>query len=98
MREAISPAIGAYYLEQVLKKNSALLAARCGEAASRTLINRLTQALGSAEEDSYSYIWRAAIEERNYTHGEIRDILLDALRDVLLQLCVASPSDARNVV
>ena len=75
-----------YHLGEVLKTSARKLGERCGADAVDMLAHRLSDYIGSAEDDKYSYIWRSAIEDHEQdTHKEdTRGVLVDAVRDAAL--------------
>lgn len=81
-----SGVLDSYYLGEVLKPSAKKLGERCGAAAVQMLARRLTEYIGSAEDDKYSYIWRSAIEdhEQDVHKEDARAILVDAVRDAAL--------------
>jgi hypothetical protein len=78
--------LDSYHLSEVLKPSARKLGERCGAAAVDMLTRRLTDFIGSAEEDKYSYTWRSAIEdhEQDANKEDSRAVLLDAVRDAAL--------------
>jgi hypothetical protein len=78
--------LDSYHLSEVLKPSARRLGERCGAAAVDMLAHRLTEYIGSAEDDKYSYIWRSAIEdhEQDAHKDDARAVLVDAVRDAAL--------------
>lgn len=78
--------LDSYHLGEVLRLSARKLGERCGAAAVDMLARRLTEYIGSAEDDKYSYIWRSAIEdhEQDAHKEDTRAILVDAVRDAAL--------------
>ncbi len=78
--------LGSYYLGEVLKASARKLGERCGATAVNMLASRLTEYIGSVDDDRHSYIWRSAIEEHEQdAHKDSsRDILVDAVRDAAI--------------
>lgn len=78
--------LDSYHLGEVLKPSARKLGERCGAAAVEMLARRLTEYIGSAEDDKYSYIWRSAIEEHEQDdhNKDARAVLVDAVRDATL--------------
>ena len=78
--------LDSYHLGEVLKPSARKLGERCGAAAVDMLARRLTDYIGSAEDDKYSYIWRSAIEdhEQDAHKEDARGVLVDAVRDAAL--------------
>lgn len=75
-----------YHLGEALGPVAKQLGERCGAAAVRLLASRLGEAIGTAEDDRYSYMWRPAVEEheQNIRTHDYRAALLEALRDAAL--------------
>lgn len=78
--------LDSHHLGEVLKPSARKLGERCGAAAVDMLARRLTEYIGSAEDDKYSYIWRSAIEdhEQDAHKEDARAVLVDAVRDATL--------------
>lgn len=89
-----------YHLGEALGPTARLLGTRCGAAAVDLLSSRLQDALGAAEDDRYSYMWRPAVEEheQNTNANEYRAALLEALRDTALGASSNPGEDARHSV
>lgn len=92
--------LDAYLLSEVLKPSARKLGERCGAAAVEMLSRRLTDFIGSAEEDKYSYIWRSAIEdhEQDAHKNDARAVLVDAVRDAALGATSNSSPSALAIV
>jgi hypothetical protein len=91
--------LDSYHLGEVLKPSARKLGERCGAAAVDMLAQRLTEYLGSVEDDKYSYIWRSAIEdhEQDAHKEDTRAVLVDALRDAALGATIISSPEAQAV-
>lgn len=91
--------LGSYHLGEVLKASARKLGERCGEVAVEMLARRLTEYIGSVEDDRHSYVWRSAVEEHEQdAHKESsRDVLVDAVRDAALG-ATATGSSAAPVI
>ena len=78
--------LDSYRLGKVLKTSARKLGERCGATAVDMLAHRLTEYIGSAEDDKYSYIWRSAIEdhEQDAHKEDARAVLVNAVRDAAL--------------
>lgn len=92
--------LDSYHLSEVLKPSARKLGERCGAAAVDMLARRLTDFIGSAEEDKYSYIWRSAIEdhEQDAHKDDARAVLVDAVRDAALGATSTSSPSALAIV
>lgn len=92
--------LDSYHLGEVLKSSARKLGERCGAAAVDMLARRLSDYIGSAEGDKYSYIWRSAIEdhEQDAHKEDTRAILVDAVRDAALGATSTSSPAALSVV
>lgn len=87
--------LDSYHLSEVLKPSSRKLGERCGAAAVDMLARRLSEYIGSADDDKYSYIWRSAIEdhEQDAHKEDARAVLVDAVRDATLgATSISSPA------
>lgn len=96
-----SGVLDSYYLGEVLKPSARKLGERCGAAAVDMLARRLTEYIGSAEDDKYSYIWRSAIEdhEQDGHKEDARAVLVDAVRDAALgATSTSSPAELAIVM
>jgi len=91
--------LGSYHLGEVLKPSARKLGERCGGAAVDMLGRRLTEYIGSSENDKYSYVWRSAIEEHEQdAHREdTRAVLVDAVRDAALGATSSSTTETLAV-
>lgn len=91
--------LDSYHLGEVLKVSARKLGERCGSAAVEMLARRLTEYIGSVEDDKYSYIWRSAIEdhEQDAHKEDTRAVLVDALRDAALGATSISSHEAQTV-
>lgn len=91
--------LDSYHLGEVLKASARKLGERCGADAVKMLATRLTEYIGLAEDDKYSYIWRSAIEDHEQdSHKEdTRAVLVDAVRDAALGITSASSPAALAV-
>lgn len=92
--------LDSYHLSEVLKPSARKLGERCGAVAVDMLARRLTDFIGSAEEDKYSYIWRSAIEdhEQDAHKDDVRAVLVDAVRDAALGATSTSSPSALALV
>jgi hypothetical protein len=92
--------LDSYHLGEVLKPSARKLGERCGGAAVEMLARRLTDFIGSAEDDKYSYIWRSAIEdhEQDAHKEDARAVLVDAVRDAALGATSTSSPAALAIV
>jgi len=92
--------LDSYHLGEVLKPSARKLGERCGAAAVDMLARRLTDYIGSAEDDKYSYIWRSAIEdhEQDAHKEDARAVLVDAVRDAALGATSTSSPAALAIV
>jgi hypothetical protein len=92
--------LDSYHLGQVLKASARKLGARCGAVSVELLSNRLTEYIGTPEEDRYSYIWRSAIEdhEQDAYREDVRGVLVDALRDATCGASSINSPDALSAV
>ena len=88
-----------HHLGEVLKSSARKLGERCGAVAVDMLARRLSDYIGSAERDKYSYIWRSAIEdhEQDAHKVDMRAILVDAVRDAALGATSTSSPAALSV-
>lgn len=79
------------------KKITSAIAAKVGQVLELEAVTifqrRLEQVLVELENDKWSSIWRAAIEdhEQNHTADDVADILIEGLRDSLLAMVEQSP-------
>jgi hypothetical protein len=91
--------LGSYYLGEALKTAARKLGERCGAAAVDMLARRLTEYIGSVDNDRHSYIWRSAVEEHEQdAHKDSsRDVLVDAVRDAALGATGTGSSEALAV-
>ena len=91
--------LDSYHLGEVLKTSARKLGERCGAAAVDMLARRLTEYIGSVEDDKYLYIWRAAIEDHDQDapKEDTRAVLVDALRDAALGATIISSPEAQAV-
>ncbi|MDR3453159.1 MAG: hypothetical protein P4L96_10200 [Rhodoferax sp.] len=91
--------LDSYHLGEVLKTSATKLGARCGAAAVDMLASRLSEYIGSADDDKYSYIWRFAIEdhEQDGQRDDTRAVLVDAVRDAALGATSTSSTEALAV-
>jgi hypothetical protein len=100
VEKELRTAVDSYGLRGLFAKNSGLLGEKCGKEVVETLRARLAQEWGTTLGDSYSYIWRPAIEEHQFNQGEDRpkNVLVSALRDVLLAYAKARPEEAGDTL
>lgn len=93
-------AVDSYSLRELFSTNAVLLGERCGREVAQILIARLGCDWGAALGDSYSYIWRPAIEDHQFNRGQNRpkNVLVSALRDVLLSYTRARPEQATQTL
>jgi hypothetical protein len=103
-RALLGVRVESWSYEQVLQKYMPSLVLRAGLDGLKLLCDLLDTALvedtdEGADGEDYSWIWRPAIEphEQNYGHGDIRDALVDAVRDNALAL-VEHGVDAHEVL
>jgi len=91
--------LDSYHLGEVLKTSARKLGERCGSAAVDLFARRLTEYIGTVEDDRYSYIWRSAIEdhEQDAHKEDTRAVLVDAVRDAALGATSISSSEALTV-
>ena len=91
--------LDSYHLGEVLKSSAGKLGVRCGVAAVDMLASRLTEYIGSADDDKYSYIWRSAIEDHDQDahKDDTRAVLVDAVRDAALGATNTSSPEALSV-
>ncbi len=84
-------------LQEMFELNASQLGEKCGKEIVEVLKRKIETVI-AAEDDTYSYIWRPAIEdhEQNVGDGEYRHILIAGLRDVLLGF--ASKQDASGMI
>ncbi|HAL29389.1 MAG TPA: hypothetical protein DCP20_01545 [Coriobacteriia bacterium] len=97
--------LGPYEMREFISAVRDPLVAADGTGYCRLLLDRLTTSVYlSVGEDvtqgtDYSDIWRPLVsEDERYGHDDVRDELIDALRDSLIQLSDVSPGDARQVL
>ncbi|MBZ2207169.1 hypothetical protein [Massilia soli] len=92
--------LDSHHLGEVLKLSSKRLGERCGAAAVELLARRLTEYIGTAEDDGYSYVWRNAIEEHEQDSykDDARSALVDAVRDATLGASAIDTPEAREAV
>lgn len=92
--------LDSHHLGEVLKLSSKRLGERCGTAAVELLARRLTEYIGSVEDDGHSYVWRNAIEghEQDSYKDDARSALVDAVRDATLGATAIDSPEAREVV
>ncbi len=86
-------------LDELFKKNAAVLGQRCGNEIIPTLQKRLeSELIISRKDEAYSYIWRSAVEdhEQNTSRHEPRQALISGLRDVLASY--AQAHDATSIL
>lgn len=87
-RDAV-PITDAYWLRELLKKNSKQIGAKCGLPALNLLADRIRVVVQENDHDRFSYIWRPAIEDHKQNDVqklELENILLTALREAALSL------------
>lgn len=87
-RDAV-PITDAYWLRELLKKNSKQIGAKCGLPVFNLLSARLRTVVQENDHDRFSYIWRPAIEDHKQNDVqklELENILLTALREATLSL------------
>lgn len=91
--------LNSYHLGEVLKPSARKLGERCGADAVDILARRLTEYIGPAVDDRYSYIWRSAIEdhEQDAHRRDSRAVLVDAVRDAALGVTSTSSPAALAV-
>jgi len=91
--------LGSSHLGKALEGSARKLGERCGSSAVALLAHRLTEYIGSVEDDRYSYIWRSAIEdhEQNTRRKDTRTVLIEAVRDAALGATTNSSSEAVSV-
>lgn len=96
MRAERKGVLGPHYLGVALKISAKRLGERRGHTAVAMLCARLFEAIGNSKEDSYSYIWRSAIEEHEQDSHEQshRSVLVDAVRDAALGATEKHSDDA----
>ena len=73
-------------LDELFKKNAAVLGQKCGQEIIPILKKRIeSELIISQKDEAYSYIWRSAVEEheQNTSRHEPRQALISGLRDVL---------------
>lgn len=99
MRDKVG-VLDSYHLGIVMEKSARKLGERCGVAAVKMLSRRLTEYIGTHEEDIYSYIWRSAIEdhEQNAHIDDCRTVLVEAVRESALGAVTTDPDNARATV
>ena len=92
--------LNSYHLGEVLRPSASKLGERCGAAAVDMLARRLTDYIGSAEDDKYSYMWRSAIEghEQDAHKNDARAVLVAAVRDAALGATSTSSPAALAIV
>ncbi|MBK6864413.1 MAG: hypothetical protein IPG91_13075 [Ideonella sp.] len=92
--------LDSHYLGEVLKPSARKLGERCGAVAVDILARRLTEYIGSVEDDKYSYIWRSAIEdhEQDAHKEDARVVLVDAVRDAALGATSSGSPAALSIV
>lgn len=92
--------LDSYHLGEVLKLSSRKIGERCGAAGVELLARRLTEYIGTLEEDKYSYVWRSAIEdhEQDSNNDDSRSALLNAVRDAALGATTTDTPAARDLV
>lgn len=92
--------LNSYHLGEVLRPSARKLGERCGAAAVDMLACRLTDYIGSAEDDKYSYMWRSAIEshEQDAHKNDARAVLVAAVRDAALGATSTSSPAALAIV
>ncbi|WP_091792508.1 SIR2 family protein [Burkholderia sp. WP9] len=85
-----------HWLSEMMTARARDVAKKCGTACIPNLVQRLTDALKSPEDDRYGYIWRNTIETgaTQYELANARDSLINGLRDVLDVCCSAAPGEA----
>ncbi|GJI93625.1 hypothetical protein RugamoR57_03430 [Duganella caerulea] len=75
-----------HYLKDALEGYGERLGERCGEAAVGLFIRRLMGAIGTPDDDRYTYVHRKAIEEHQqdaYAGENLTSVYIDALRDAM---------------
>lgn len=94
-----------YYYKEIIKKHLAKLLDYDPIALLSIIEARLKEAIsvelkGKAYVKDYSVGWRPAIEDnpQNWSFDEPRDILTEALRDILNKIVVSRPSDSRGII
>ena len=89
-----------YHLGELLKVSARQFGERCGAGGVRLLAGRLGEALGAPDEDSYSYMWRPAVEEHEQNVGrhDYRNAVLQGLRDAALAVATGGRSDSMDSV
>lgn len=92
-------AIYAFELDELFRKNLILLGEKCGKKVVEILTARL-QEVTTDKNNDYSYIWRPAIEDhaQNHSKTEIKQIIISALRDVLLSYAKNKNENAVNTI
>lgn len=93
--------VDAYHLNEMFRKNAAVLGKACGGEAVEILADRIGSCIAAEDDDRYTYITRGAIEDnkqQNHDGDTTRGVLISAVRDVLLSLADASPSAAQRSI
>lgn len=87
--------LDSFHLSETLKRSARKLGERRGAAAVAMLSQRLSDSIGSSDEDRYSYLWRSAIEEHPQdAHKDgFRAVLVDAIRDAALGAMTTNLAD-----
>ncbi|HWL62881.1 MAG TPA: hypothetical protein VNQ32_08790 [Steroidobacteraceae bacterium] len=88
-----------YRLGEVMKASARKLGERCGYDAVDMLSRRLTEYIGSADDDKFSYIWRSAIEDHEQDDHKdgTRAVLVDAVRDSALGATSSNDASSANI-
>ena len=89
-----------YRAKEITNKIARLAGARLGRSAVLVFDSQLKYILAELKNDSFSYIWRPAIEEheQNTLREDAENILLDAYRDSLTGCIATQPDWAREYV
>lgn len=89
-----------WYAKKITKKIAPIAGSVLGQAAVELFRKRLEYVLCELRNDSWSSLWRPAIADdgQNRTADDADDILVEALRDVLLSYIESAPQSAGEYV
>jgi len=89
-----------WYARKITQKTAPKAGQVLGRRAVEVYRGALEQTLKTLDNDRWSSLWRAAIEdhEQNYRTDDAEDILVEGMRDSLLAFVNETPSEAKNYV
>ncbi|KKO64067.1 hypothetical protein VM94_02209 [Janthinobacterium sp. KBS0711] len=90
-----------HYLKDALEGHCQKLGERCGEAAVRLFMRRLTNTIGAPKDDKYTYVKRKAIEEHQqdaYAGESLTSVYIDALRDAMIGFVRKDKASAATIL